>query len=133
VVAVHRLLDGADVIQQCAVKLASVLDMDVPPEVKPRLITLTETTEMIPDYPFSTLPFGFERTKSGAYVEVLYPRDLFVLMGYHLLECLKRKVRMRACRNCGKYFAVMKNSKAEYCNHPFDAKGRSCKEVVSIL
>jgi len=54
-------------------------------------------------------------------------------MDYHVRECLKRKVRMRVCRNCGKYFAVMKNSKAEYCNHPFDAKDRSCKEVASIL
>lgn len=44
-----------------------------------------------------------------------------------------KKARMRVCKNCGKYFAVIKNSKAEYCSHPFDAKGRSCREVASIL
>ena len=48
-------------------------------------------------------------------------------------ECLKREVRMRVCKNCGRYFAVIKNSKAEYCNHPFDAKGRTCKQIASIL
>ena len=28
---------------------------------------------------------------------------------------------------------MIKNSKAEYCNHPFDAKGRTCKQIASIL
>lgn len=40
---------------------------------------------------------------------------------------------MRVCRNCGKYFAVMGHSTAEYCNHSFDAKGRTCRQVASIL
>lgn len=40
---------------------------------------------------------------------------------------------MRVCRNYGKYFAVMGHSTAEYCNHPFDAKGRACRQVASIL
>ena len=58
---------------------------------------------------------------------------MFDLVDYHLRECLKQKVRMRVCRNCGKYFAVMGHPTAEYCSHPFDAKGRTCRQVASIL
>ena len=64
---------------------------------------------------------------------MLLPERMFDLVDYHLRECLKQKVRMRVCRNCGKYFAVMGHSTAEYCNHPFDAKGRTCRQVASIL
>lgn len=66
-------------------------------------------------------------------MEVLLPAGIFGLMDYHLRECLKRELRMRACKNCGKYFAVTGRSTAEYCNHPFDEKRRTCKEVAAIL
>ena len=66
-------------------------------------------------------------------MDVLLPESMFNLVDYHLRECLKQKVRMRVCRNYGKYFAVMGHSTAEYCNHPFDAKGRACRQVASIL
>ena len=64
---------------------------------------------------------------------MLLPESMFDLVDYYLRECLKQKVRVRVCRNCGKYFAVMGRSTAEYCNHPFDAKGRTCRQVASIL
>ena len=54
---------------------------------------------------------------------MLLPESMFDLVDYYL----------RVCRNCGKYFAVMGRSTAEYCNHPFDAKGRTCRQVASIL
>ena len=64
---------------------------------------------------------------------MLLPESMFDLVDCYLRECLKQKVRVRVCRNCGKYFAVMGRSTAEYCNHPFDAKGRTCRQVASIL
>lgn len=128
------LIDGIETRQQQIRDLfASELDMDVPQKKKPSLVILTETTKPIAGFHFGQLNFGFEQTKSGDYVQVLYPQDLFDLVDYHLRECLMQETRMRVCKNCGKYFAVVKNSKAEYCNHPFDAKGRSCREVASIL
>ena len=131
---VSGLTEGIAVRQQQIQKLfASVLDMDVPPQKNPCLITLTQTTKPIIEFPFHTLSFAFEQAEDGEYVEVMCPRNFYDLIDYHLRECLKRKVRMRACKNCRKYFAVMKNAKAEYCNHPFDAKGRSCREIASII
>lgn len=128
------LVEGITERQQKIQKLfASVLDMDSPPKKEPLLIYVTETANPINDYPFHALALDFEQMESGEYVEVMRPNNIFDLMEYHLRECLKRRVRMRACKNCGRYFAVIKNSKAEYCNHPFDAKGRTCKQIASIL
>ena len=112
---------------------ADVLDMDAAPKKKPVYITLSEGCKPIPWFPVQPLTVTFEQTASGHYVDVLLPERMFDLVDYHLRECLKQKVRMRVCRNCGKYFAVMGHSTAEYCNHPFDAKGRTCRQVASIL
>ena len=110
-----------------------VLDMDAAPKEKSVRIATGESCKPITLFPFQPLTVTFEQTTSGRYVDVLLPERMFDLVDYHLRECLKQKVRMRVCRNCGKYFAVMGHSTAEYCNHPFDAKGRTCRQVASIL
>ena len=112
---------------------ADVLDMDAAPKKKSVRIATGESCNPITLFPFQSLTVTFEQTASGHYVDVLLPERMFDLVDYHLRECLKQKVRMRVCRNCGKYFAVMGHSTAEYCNHPFDAKGRTCRQVASIL
>ena len=112
---------------------ADILDMDAAPKKKSVRIAIGESCKPITLFPFQPLTVTFEQTASGRYVDVLLPESMFELVDYHLRECLKQKVRMRVCRNCGKYFAVMGHSTAEYCNHPFDAKGRTCRQVASIL
>ena len=112
---------------------ADVLDMDAAPKKKSVRIVTGESCKPITLFPFQPLTVTFEQTASGHYVDVLLPERMFDLVDYHLRECLKQKVRMRVCRNCGRYFAVMGHSTAEYCNHPFDAKGRTCRQVASIL
>ena len=112
---------------------ADILDMDAAPKKKSVRIAIGESCKPITLFPFQPLTVTFEQTASGRYVDVLLPESMFDLVDYHLRECLKQKVRMRVCRNCGKYFAVMGHSTAEYCNHPFDAKGRTCRQVASIL
>ena len=112
---------------------ADVLDMDAAPKKKSVRISTGENCKPITLFPFQPLTVTFEQTASGHYVDVLLPERMFELVDYHLRECLKQKVRMRVCQNCGKYFAVMGHSTAEYCNHPFDAKGRTCRQVASIL
>ena len=112
---------------------ADVLDMDAAPQKKPVRITHGAGCQPVTMFPVQPLTVTFEQTASGQYVDVLLPESMFDLVDYHLRECLKQKVRMRVCRNCGKYFAVMGHSTAEYCNHPFDAKGRTCRQVASIL
>ena len=124
-------------IQSWQQKLRSIfadeLDMDAVSKRKPARITLGDGCQPITLFPFQPLTVTFEQTASGQYVDVLLPESMFNLVDYHLRECLKQKVRMRVCRNCGKYFAVMGHSTAEYCSHPFDAKGRTCRQVASIL
>ena len=112
---------------------ADVLDMDAAPKKKSVRISTGENCKPITLFPFLRLCVSVVQTSSGHYVDVLLPERMFELVDYHLRECLKQKVRMRVCRNCGKYFAVMGHSTAEYCNHPFDAKGRTCRQVASIL
>lgn len=112
---------------------ADELDMDAAPKKKHAHIVTGESCQPVTMYSFQPLTVAFEQTASGRCVDVLLPASMFDLVDYHLRECLKQKVRMRVCRNCGKYFAVMGHSTAEYCSHPFDAKGRTCRQVASIL
>lgn len=98
------------------------MDMDAAPQKQKFRISTSETTSAIPDYPFRPLSITFEQRGDGDFVEVLLPSSIFDLIDFHLRECLKQQVRMRACKNCGKYFAVTGRSTAEYCNHPFDEK-----------
>ena len=124
-------------IQSWQQKLRSIfadeLDMDAVPKKKPVRITLSEGCTPIPWFPVQPLTVTFEQTANGQYVDVLLPKRRIDLVDYHLRKCLEQKVRRGECRNCGKYFAVMGHSTAEYCNHPFDAKGRTCRQVASIL
>ena len=54
---------------------------------------------------------------------------VYDLIDYHLRECIKREVKMRVCKNCGRYFSITGRANTGYCNRPFDSRGRTCKEV----
>lgn len=47
-------------------------------------------------------------------------------------ECIRQEVRLRRCKNCGRYFAIQIRSTAEYCDRPVDDRGRTCKDVGAI-
>lgn len=81
----------------------------------------------------SSLPLHFEATGQDTFGEVLYPQNVYDLIEYSLREAIKREQRMRVCKNCGRYFAIARRSTAEYCERPIDAKGRTCKDVGSIV
>ncbi len=80
-----------------------------------------------------SLPLHFEATGYDTFGEVLYPRDVYDLIEFFLREAIKREQRMRICKNCGRYFAIARRSTAEYCERPIDAKGRTCKDMGSII
>lgn len=63
------------------------------------------------------------------FAEILCPDTVYDLIDYHLRECLKREIKMRVCKNCGRLFAVTGHGGIEYCDRPFDEKGRTCKEI----
>ena len=81
----------------------------------------------------SSLPLHFEATGHDTFGEVLYPRDVYDLIEFSLREAIKREQRMRICKNCGRYFAIARRSTTEYCNRSIDEKGRTCKDMGSII
>lgn len=72
---------------------------------------------------------NYEMLYRETFAEILCPETVYDLVDYHLRECLKREIKMRVCKNCGRLFAVMGHGGTEYCDRPFDEKGRTCKEI----
>ena len=83
-------------------------------------------------FQFQPLPLCFEAIDEETFTEVLYPKTIYDLADYALRECVRREVRMRVCKNCGRWFAILGRSSAEYCDRVIDNKGRTCKDVGSI-
>ena len=75
---------------------------------------------------------SFEVIDHKVFAEVLYPRDIYDLIDFHVRECVKREVRMRVCKNCLRYFAVTGKASTEYCGRICDSKGRTCREMGAI-
>ena len=80
---------------------------------------------------FYPQPINYELV-NDTFTEVLDPNSVYDLIDFHLRECIRREVKMRICKNCGRYFAVTGCATTEYCNRPFDSRGRTCKKVGAI-
>ena len=78
---------------------------------------------------FKPQRMSYELLCKETFAEVLCPETVYDLIDYHLRECLKREIKMRECKNCGRLFAVTGHGGVEYCDRPFDEKGRTCKEI----
>lgn len=83
-------------------------------------------------FAFGPLTVRFEPVWSDDFAEVLYPDSLHDLVDFSLRQCVQRGLRMRVCKNCGRYFAVTGHGGTEYCDRVFDSKGRTCKEVGAM-
>lgn len=83
-------------------------------------------------FDFAPCPLSYELTEEGKFTDVLYPKSVYDLIDFALRECLKRELRMRVCKNCGRWFAITGRITAEYCNLPIDEKGRTCRDVAAI-
>ena len=84
-------------------------------------------------FQFQPCSMNFELIDSKTYAEVLHPETIYDLIDFAVRECIKREVKMRVCKNCGRYFTFTGRSSAEYCNRVCDGKGRTCKEVGASL
>ena len=78
---------------------------------------------------FQPQRMSYELLYHETFAEILCPETVYDLIDYHLRECLKREIKMRVCKNCGRLFAVTGHGGTEYCDRPFDEKGRTCKEI----
>ena len=83
-------------------------------------------------FKFAQQPMSFELIDDDNFVEVLHPNSIYDLIDYHVRECIRQEVRLRRCKNCGRYFAIQIRSTAEYCDRPVDGRGRTCKDVGAI-
>ena len=115
--------------------IAQVLDMDG--EKKPvseKMVAYynAEGSDTLNTFQFQPQSMSFEVIDCKVFAEVLYPRDIYDLIDFHVRECVKREVRMRVCKNCLRYFAVTGKASTEYCDRICDSKGRTCREMGAI-
>ena len=73
-----------------------------------------------------------ERGIKTALREVLYPNTVRDLYNYLKAYCLRLPLPIHKCKNCGRYFAVMRHGATEYCGRVADERGRTCREVGAI-
>lgn len=65
-------------------------------------------------------------------VEVLYPNTLVDLHKFIMAKYLQEGIKFKSCKNCNSYFAVMGNSKAEYCNRLMEGSEKTCRQAGSM-
>ena len=82
-------------------------------------------------FQFGMLETRYEKTAQGC-AEVLYAKNLKDLVDFALRQCISKEVRLRVCKNCGRYFAIGKSAKSEYCTLFPDEKGRTCRDTGAI-
>ena len=133
---ISHLCSSIDTMQkQIKGLIAQTLDMDG--EKKPvseKMVAYynAEGGDTLNTFQFQPQSMSFEVIDCKIFAEVLYPRDIYDLIDFHVRECVKREVRMRVCKNCLRYFAVTGKASTEYCGRVCDSKGRTCREIGAI-
>lgn len=115
--------------------IAQVLDMDGEKKsVSEKMVAYynAEGGDTLNTFQFQPQTTSFEVIDHKIFAEVLYPRDIYDLIDFHVRECVKREVKMRVCKNCLRYFAVTGKASMEYCGRVCDSKGRTCREMGAI-
>ena len=133
---ISHLCSNIDTMQkQIKGLIAQVLDMDGEKKfVSEKMVAYynAEGGDTLNTFQFQPQTMSFEVTDHKVFAEVLYPRDIYDLIDFHVRECVKREVRMRVCKNCLRYFAVTGKASTEYCGRICDSKGRTCREMGAI-
>lgn len=73
-----------------------------------------------------------ERDIETALAEVLYPETVTDLYCWHKSIYLRREVRFKPCKHCGRYFVVTGNGGAEYCNRLIPRSSRTCRQIGAV-
>ena len=117
---------------QCQIKylFSRVLDIDGEGGPVPeKMISYARTDSSFQFRPQTT---HYEIWNDAAFAEVLYPEFMYDLISYHIQECVKRELRFRICKNCGRYFKLAQslmtertNANKEYRTLPLNTTGQS--------
>ena len=133
---ISHLCSNIDTMQkQIKGLIAQALDMDGEKKsVSEKMVAYynAEGGDTLNTFQFQPQTMNFEVIDRKIFAEVLYPRDIYDLINFHVRECVKREVRMRVCKNCLRYFAVTGKASTEYCGRVCDSKGRTCREMGAI-
>ena len=133
---ISHLCSNIDTMQkQIKGLIAQALDMDGEKKsVSEKMVAYynAEGGDTLNTFQFQPQTMNFEVIDRKIFAEVLYPRDIYDLINFHVRECVKREVRMRVCKNCLRYFAVTGKASTEYCDRVCDSKGRTCREMGAI-
>ena len=133
---ISHLCSSIDTMQkQIKGLIAQVLDMDGEKRsVSEKMVAYynAEGGDTLNTFQFQPQTMNFEVINHKIFAEVLYPKDIYDLIDFHVRECVKREVKMRVCKNCLRYFAVTGKASTEYCDRVCDSKGRTCREIGAI-
>ena len=133
---ISHLCSNIDTMQkQIKGLIAQALDMDGEKRsVSEKMVAYYNTAgdDTLNTFQFQPQTMSFEVIDHKIFAEVLYPKDIYDLIDFHVRECVKREVRMRVCKNCLRYFAVTGKASMEYCGRICDSKGRTCREMGAI-
>ena len=91
-----------------------------------------EQAPSLQKFDFQPMKISFEFVGEKQFTEVLYPQGMYDLIDFSLRECIRQRIAMRTCKNCGRYFALTVHGSTEYCSRVFDSRGRTCKEVGAM-
>ena len=106
---------------------ASITDVDFSVRVQ-----AYEQAPSLQKFDFQPMKISLEFVGEKQFTEVLYPQNMYDLIDFSLRECIRQRIAMRTCKNCGKYFALTVHGSTEYCSRVFDSRGRTCKEVGAM-
>ena len=133
---ISHLCSSIDTMQkQIKGLIAQTLDMDGEKKSVSEKMAVyynAEGGDTLNTFQFQPQSMSFEVIDHKIFAEVLYPKDIYDLIDFHVRECVKREVKMRVCRNCLRYFAVTGKASTEYCGRVCDSKGRTCREMGAI-
>ena len=80
---------------------------------------------------FYPQPIGFKLI-GEVFTEVLTPNNIYDILDFQLRACVKQEIKMRRCKNCGRYFAQTGRVSAEYCDRP-PLDGQSCCRAMGAF
>ena len=133
---ISHIYSNIDTMQRQIIGLiAHALDMDGEKKsVSEKMVAYynAEGGDTLNTFRFQPQTTNFEVIDHKVFAEVLYPKDIYDLIDFHVRECVKREVKMRICKNCLRYFAVTGKASTEYCDRVCDSKGRTCREIGAI-
>ncbi len=50
-----------------------------------------------------------------------------------LFKILEANIKIKRCKNCGKYFIQNNNYNIDYCNREYNSKGQTCKDIGALI